>query len=468
MEKMISQQQANGHVGHPQQKQRPNGATTGSGRTPGAKSKLERIAELEATLKLSKEENRRLKKEAQRRAASGASSSVSVGGESSEFFPHPSAAGRRSSASSQLTLGTTGSNDSNSQSTAANVEKMRDALKALKRVTINQELSLQSLRAKASQRRSELEARDVTIAKLQKQVAALRKANGGGNVSSNASTASSNTADVVRRLQDGLMDEESKNVELTEMLQAAEAKNKSLERQLEQLSMGGNSSSSLQNPPPSPLRMTPVFARQNSLASLKSAPAMTGSSTSGDNHSVASGSTTDFDVSKLKKELAKKSNRIVQLEYELEETKDELHQVKQQLLRQRHKQHQQQTDVPSRNKLHQQQQQQQRFLSSAEGSNNNNQNGNSFFDADFSGLGSNNNGDASSNNSNNLFGSADPFAAVNHQSFSTSASASASFEHSVCYAESVLLDHDDDDDDIDDSDYHPDDGGTSNDLDEWF
>ncbi|KAL7555636.1 hypothetical protein ACA910_020305 [Epithemia clementina (nom. ined.)] len=440
MEKMISQQQANGHVGHPQQKQRPNGATTGSGRTPGAKSKLERIAELEATLKLSKEENRRLKKEAQRRAASGASSSVSVGGESSEFFPHPSAAGRRSSASSQLTLGTTGSNDSNSQSTAANVEKMRDALKALKRVTINQELSLQSLRAKASQRRSELEARDVTIAKLQKQVAALRKANGGGNVSSNASTASSNTADVVRRLQDGLMDEESKNVELTEMLQAAEAKNKSLERQLEQLSMGGNSSSSLQNPPPSPLRMTPVFARQNSLASLKSAPAMTGSSTSGDNHSVASGSTTDFDVSKLKKELAKKSNRIVQLEYELEETKDELHQ----------------------------QQQQQRFLSSAEGSNNNNQNGNSFFDADFSGLGSNNNGDASSNNSNNLFGSADPFAAVNHQSFSTSASASASFEHSVCYAESVLLDHDDDDDDIDDSDYHPDDGGTSNDLDEWF
>ena len=263
----------------------------------------------------------------------------SGGGGDHEHFPHPLSP----------TLGTMASSTDTTtiSKKMANIEKMKNALKALKRVTINQELSLQSLRAKASQRRSELEARDVTIAKLQKQLTSLRnKIANQAAAGSNSNSNNANTANVVRRLQDGLMDEESKNVELTELLQATEAKVRALGHQLEQVTVASTvstsssvaSSNNNNNPSPSsPLRMTPVFSHQNSLSKLAKTPSLGGTTTVSDSQSVTSGSTaTEFDVIKLKRELAKKSNRIVQLEYELEETKDELYQVKQDLLRQRH------------------------------------------------------------------------------------------------------------------------------------
>lgn len=477
-----------------------SGGGGGPNRNPRAKTKMEKIAELEASLKVSREENRRLKKEMQKKSSSGPNSlsgalaAVGGGGAESEHFPHPSSlstggtgVGRRSSTSSQMTMGTTASTDSidhfgisNNNNAAVNVEKMKDALKALKRVTINQELSLQSLRAKASQRRNELEARDVTIAKLQKQVASLRKATGGGSGSGSAGASSSSApsnADVIRRLQDGLMDEESKNVELTEKIQAAQARISSLERQLENATGGGGGGSSNSSaasgsglhPPASPLRMTPVFSRQNasSLAvCLKSAPALAGSSVSGtsagggDSQSVASGSTTDLlDVTKLKKELAKKSNRIVQLEYELEETKDELHQVKQQLVRQRHPKPQQQPQSLSssthvRSKLQ----------PSKSGSNPTD----GFFEADFSTIGGSNQTQHRQNKSSNPFGTSDPFA---NQMFPNSTSSTQSSDihnyddDGTAGGGALLLDNGDDDDDIY-SEYNDD--NINDDGDDWF
>ena len=342
------------------------------------KSKMEKIAELEATLKVSKEENRRLKKQVHslKRGSNNTNNNNHVPENQNTPFPHwpssqPSTNGtsRRPSGSSQVTMATTASSMTSATTDTTttmttDVAKMKDALKALKRVTIQQELSLQSLRTKASQRRSELEARDLTIAKLQKQIAVLRRANGSNNNPNSNNSNNSNSADVIRRLQDGLMDEESKNVELTERLQQTEAKVKSLEQQVDFMSGGGNASASSLPVPPSPMRMTPVFKRESSLSSLKStlqqqqqqqaAPLAGGGgvTTNSDTQSVTSGSATtlssEFDVSKLKKELARKSNRIVQLEYELEETKDELHQVKQQLMRQRHKQSQPPSSRPGK------------------------------------------------------------------------------------------------------------------------
>ena len=338
------------------------------------KSKMEKIAELEATLKVSKEENRRLKKQVHSLKRGSNNNHHHVPENQNTPFPHwpssqPSTNGtsRRPSGSSQVTMATTASSMTSATTDTTttmttDVAKMKDALKALKRVTIQQELSLQSLRTKASQRRSELEARDLTIAKLQKQIAVLRRANGSNNNPNSNNSNNSNSADVIRRLQDGLMDEESKNVELTGRLQQTEAKVKSLEQQVDFMSGGGNASASSLPVPSSPMRMTPVFKRESSLSSLKStlqqqqpAPMAGGGgvTTNSDTQSVTSGSATtlssEFDVSKLKKEVARKSNRIVQLEYELEETKDELHQVKQQLMRQRHKQSQPPSRQPHSN-----------------------------------------------------------------------------------------------------------------------
>lgn len=107
---------------------------------------------------------------------------------------------------------------------------MREALKVLKTVTIEQELNLKSLRQKCTWRRLELEARDITISKLRRQLAASsqrRKKRGrleddnGGSVSSQD----------LQNLQEALLEAQEKNMELTKTLLATEMKVSSLENE---------------------------------------------------------------------------------------------------------------------------------------------------------------------------------------------------------------------------------------------
>lgn len=237
------------------------------------KSKLEKIAELESNLKLSKEENRRLKKEVHLLKSVGSGGApVSPKKGDSPFY---AVAG--------------GSQEQ--------LDKMKDALKALKRVTINQEMSLQSLRAKASQRRQELESRDNTIGKMKRHIAHLKKQ----LAIQQQQGSNGNLQERHNQLQDTLLERDGQIEDLQERLGTSESKIKSLERQLEQ-------------------RRGP-FARENSSNSMKSHESGAGD--------VASVSTAqEFDLSKLKKEIAKKSSKIVDLEYQLELVKDQLHEVR--------------------------------------------------------------------------------------------------------------------------------------------
>lgn len=218
------------------------------------KTKLEKIAELESALKLAKEENRGLKKELH----------VLKG------VTDPTSRSQR----------TTGAGLSDMMETT----KMKDALKALKKVTINQEMSLQSLRAKASQRRKELQEKDVIIIKLQKEVTSMRKAlktiEGGGNI---------------RELQRAHFEAESKCMLLEDKLAESDLQLNALKKQLE---INGSGS----------LRRTP------SNHSLKSIESVT--------------TVTEMDLSRMKKELATKGSRIIELENELEQIKDEMHEMK--------------------------------------------------------------------------------------------------------------------------------------------
>eukprot|EP00522_Entomoneis_paludosa_P016499 CAMPEP_0172448174 /NCGR_PEP_ID=MMETSP1065-20121228/7241_1 /TAXON_ID=265537 /ORGANISM="Amphiprora paludosa, Strain CCMP125" /LENGTH=302 /DNA_ID=CAMNT_0013199589 /DNA_START=135 /DNA_END=1040 /DNA_ORIENTATION=- len=241
------------------------------------KSKLEKIAELESSLKLSKEENRRLKKEVHLLK--------SVGGNA------PSSP-RKVSSDSPFFAAAGGSQEE--------LDKMKDALKALKRVTINQEMSLQSLRAKASQRRQELEARDNTLGKMKRHIAHLKRqlaqANSDGG---SAGGSNSNLQEQCSQLQDSLMEREEQMTDLQERLTNSQAKVRTLEKQLD--------------------RKRGPFQRENSQNSMKSYES------SGDMASVSTAQ--EFDLTKLKKEIAKKSSKIVDLEYQLELVKDQLHEM---------------------------------------------------------------------------------------------------------------------------------------------
>eukprot|EP00523_Entomoneis_sp_CCMP467_P007796 CAMPEP_0168742282 /NCGR_PEP_ID=MMETSP0724-20121128/12955_1 /TAXON_ID=265536 /ORGANISM="Amphiprora sp., Strain CCMP467" /LENGTH=318 /DNA_ID=CAMNT_0008789825 /DNA_START=114 /DNA_END=1067 /DNA_ORIENTATION=+ len=247
------------------------------------KSKLEKIAELESSLKLSKEENRRLKKEVH------LLKNVGPGG--------APASPRKSSASADFFAAAAGNQEE--------LDKMKDALKALKRVTINQEMSLQSLRAKASQRRQELEARDQTIGKMKRHIAHLKKQlnatqGGGGSLQ-----------DQCQQLQEQVLEKDSQVHDLQERLSQANANVRTLERRLDE---SNNNSDKHSNK----IRRGP-WERSNSNNSMKSMESSADMSIS---------TAQEFDLSKLKKEIAKKSSKIVDLEYQLELVKDQLHEVK--------------------------------------------------------------------------------------------------------------------------------------------
>jgi chromosome segregation ATPase len=217
------------------------------------KTKQEKIFELEARLKVAAEENNGLQKDIKKlrdgQHGSSRPSNVDVG----------------------------------------DAHKMKDALKALKRVTVNQEMGLKTLRDKAQLRRQELKEKDAKIYSLQRQVRSLKKAmNGSGN----------GLEEKLDEMQKACFQEENRSVELEERLGKSELEVRRLQKQQDARGPKGGLKRILSN------------------GSLKSAE--------------STSTAAEFDVARLKKELANKTNKIVQLEMQMEALNDDMHDFQQQ------------------------------------------------------------------------------------------------------------------------------------------
>lgn len=229
------------------------------------KSKLDKIYEMQVANKELKEENRSLRRqlEAQKQGQSprsgtlgGKHISTSTGGGSSQWC---------------------NSNDD---------EKLLQAMKTLKKVTVNQEKTLSSYRKKAEKRRQEIEDRDKTIDSLKNEVAKLERSRKTSNDTNN-----DDSVDALR----------AKVEDLQVTCSDYEARNNELEEQAKRLQKQLDSARSL------------LHGGAGSIRSMKS----------GDT------SLSEADVARLKKDLAKKIERIVLLEFDLEMCKDELHELRQ-------------------------------------------------------------------------------------------------------------------------------------------
>mmetsp|Transcript_26526 Transcript_26526/g.39237 ORF Transcript_26526/g.39237 Transcript_26526/m.39237 type:complete len:261 (+) Transcript_26526:208-990(+) len=218
------------------------------------KSKLEKIYELKATSKGLKEENRILRKQLK-----------------------------------DFKLGKTNGGPSEEESvSSANESKLMEAMKALKRVTMKQEMLVNTVRTKSEQRRKQVLERDGSIRRLQQEVVSLKLA-------ASASRSADTDDDVISLrnkigdLEIRCADQENLNRILTNQVQIGEEKIINLERQVE------------------------------------SARALVGRGSS--NKSIDS-SSSEFDLARMKKELASKIEQIVLLEFDLEMCKEELHELK--------------------------------------------------------------------------------------------------------------------------------------------
>jgi hypothetical protein len=234
------------------------------------KTKLEKIAELEAEVKLTKEENLLYKKELH--ILKSADRQV----------------GRKSS--KHIDLG--------------DIDKIKNALKSLKRVTIKQESSLQAMRSKANDRRRQLETKDKTIGSLQNELRSMAAS----MKSMERGKPDRRVQQRIRALEKESFEQESANAELRDQLVESESR----VRQLERNPKSGRID---------PFNFSPSQNR-NSSSSVHSGMSLQSSSM----HSVSTQS--ELDLAKMKQELAKKSSRIVSLEYELETVKDQLVEMK--------------------------------------------------------------------------------------------------------------------------------------------
>lgn len=223
------------------------------------KSKLEKIYELQATNKGLKEEIRTIRRQLH-----------SVQNGASPLPP-----------------------DEQSTSSASNEEKLLEAMKALKRVTVKQEMSLNTIRSKAEQRRQQVAERDEMIKQLQEEINTYKDAQKARkSVSNNSDLAG--LREKVEDLQLKCSEQENRNKMLTLQLEASEEKTRNLNKQLESARI--------------------LMERAPSSRSIKSAES----------------SASEFDVARMRRELATKIERIVLLEFDLEMCKDELHEIKQQ------------------------------------------------------------------------------------------------------------------------------------------
>jgi DNA repair exonuclease SbcCD ATPase subunit len=230
------------------------------------KTKLEKICELESSLKLLKEENRRYKKQVAHLKDQNNEDESQV----SEFSASRGGGG--------------GKND----------EKLKDAMRTLKRVTVKQELSLKTLRSKAKQRRSELEQKDSVIEEMRAEIKSLKKTHDRmrGKETNDAGVLRQRVADLELKLAK----EDTKN----------EAQNKRLLETTENVSTLRGQLDGLRG----------HVSRGVDSKSVRS----TGSSQS---RSSAE------DIGRLKRELASKMEKIANLEYDLESAREEIVEMKQ-------------------------------------------------------------------------------------------------------------------------------------------
>jgi DNA repair exonuclease SbcCD ATPase subunit len=234
------------------------------------KTKLEKICELESSVKLLKEENRRCKKEVAHLKEQHDDEESQV----SEFSDFPSVT---------------------SPGGVKTEEKLKDALRALKRVTVKQELSLKTLRSKAKQRRNELEQKDSVIEQMREEIRSLKKAHDRmrGKDTDDVGMLKTRVVDLELKLAK----EDTKN----------EEQNKRLVETTENVSTLRGQLDGLKGREP----------RRRSSKSLRSTES-----------SLASKSSVE-DVNKLKRELAKKMEKIANLEYDLETAQEEIVEMKQ-------------------------------------------------------------------------------------------------------------------------------------------
>lgn len=174
-------------------------------------------------------------------------------------------------------------------------DKLKEALRTLKRVTVKQEVSLANLRQKSKQRRQEIDHKDKLIKKLENENQSYRKAHERMKIDGSDDDVASLKSKIAD-LQLRLANEETAKAAQTEILKEKEAGISSL---------------------------------QTMLATAKGRGVVRTKSADSNQMSTMSDSTSGDDIAKLKKELARKSEKITNLQHDLDIAKDEIHDLKQ-------------------------------------------------------------------------------------------------------------------------------------------
>jgi len=262
------------------------------------KSKLDKICELEATLATSKEENRILRKELY--------------------------ALKVQLQSDTLPLVPPFSHDGDDEKT-----KLKDAVRALRRVTVNQQKSLNSMRGKAAQRREELKTKDATIKSLESKVKCLQQAMNGGGLDGGASETELRLQ--LSEMQRGYYEKETENSILKKELEASQSKLEAsisqLEASISQLDTSRSSSGQKMYDPMS--GGSSNHSAQNSMMSHASLNSSFASASTAFTAAESLSASEMSDPGKLKKCLAEESNRVVKLERELEAAKEKIFDIMQ-------------------------------------------------------------------------------------------------------------------------------------------
>ena len=257
------------------------------------KTKLEKIAELETKCKALKEENRRL------RGATASGTGTGTGGSGGGNSLAAKLAQTADDAWSE-TNNSSVSEWTESPSIASSIggtvggdtDKLKEALRALKRVTVKQEMTLATLRQKAKQRRNEIDEKDRIIQQLQEENEAYQKAH--KDLSESNGKSGGETINTLRlRLADVqilLAKEKKERQEKSVLLEESQKKVSCLKKELSSLSSSSK-----------------------------------GEAGGGSGKGPGSGD----DYSRLKRELAKKTELIATLQHDLEVRKDEIHDLKQ-------------------------------------------------------------------------------------------------------------------------------------------
>lgn len=238
------------------------------------KTKLEKIAELEGKLKVVIEENRRLK-------GTAGESSIELSSKLSE-----------DARNTDWVAFDDGPSVASSKSGGGDVEKMKEAVRALKRVTVKQEMTLATLRQKSKQRRNEIDEKDRLIKDLMAENKAFRIAH-----ERMTSVGGDDISELRARIGD-----------LQLQLAKAQTTKETQSQMLKESKEGINS-------------------LQTQLAILRGRGV--DRTTSFGSQSIISEASAGENIVKLKRELAKKTEKIVNLQHDLEVAKDEIHDMKQ-------------------------------------------------------------------------------------------------------------------------------------------